>query len=127
MASNQTLRTADFAAIPLDICVQRGDSPIIPIRLTSGGSPINVSGGTFTLTVDANETPTDATGQQFQVAGVIVGDGTTGEVTFQPTSANNDLDPEAEWFHDIDMVLAEFGQRTIFKGKYLVDQDINKN
>ena len=127
MPATKTLQTADFQAIPLDICVQRGDSPIIPVSLSSGGSPLDTSLGTFTLTVSDTEEPTDATGQQFQVTGVAVGDGSTGQLTFTPTQANNDLDPNLEWFHDIDVLgHPTVGDRTIFKGKYIVAQDINK-
>lgn len=128
MASNQTLQVADFQPIPLNICVTRGDSPIIPFKLTNAdGTDADISDATFTLTVSDTEEPTDATGQQFQVAGVIIGDGTTGEFTFQPSTTNNNLDPNAEWFHDIDIVSATYGTRTLFKGQYQVSQDINKD
>lgn len=129
MAGNQTLQTADFQPIPLDICVTRGDSPIIPFKLTTpAGADIDISGGTFTLTVNTEEDPTDNTNQVFQVTGVLVGGGTTGEFTMQPTTANTGaLNPDLDYFYDLRMVLASYGDRTIFKGKWLVDQDINKD
>jgi len=128
MAGNQTLQVADFQPIPLNICVTRGDSPIIPFKLTNAdGSNADVSDATFTLTVGNTEDPSDNTGQQFQVVGALVGGGTTGEYTFQPTTSNNNLDPNLEWFHDIVMVSATYGTRTLFKGQYQVSQDINKD
>lgn len=128
MASKQTLQTADFQPVPLDICVARGDSPIIPFKLSLGsGGDANVSGGVFTLTVSGDEEPLDNSNQQFQVTGLVVAAGATGEFTFQPTSANNTLDPNSEWFHDIYMVHPVYGSRTLFKGRYVVSQDINKD
>lgn len=129
MASSQTLQTADFQPIPLNICVTRGDSPIIPFKLTnSDGSDLDINGGTFTLTVSTEEDPSDNTNQVFQVTGVIVGDGSTGEFTFQPTTTDTgSLDPDTDYFHDVRMVLTGYGDRTIFKGQWQVSQDINKD
>lgn len=128
MASTQTLQVADFQPTPLNICVARGDSPIIPFKLTNAdGTNADVSTGVFTLTVSNEQDPTDATGQQFQVAGTLVGGGSTGEFTFQPTTSDNDLDPNLDWFHDVLMVHPTYGTRTIFKGQYQVVQDINKD
>lgn len=129
MATTQTVQTADFQPIPLDICLTRGDSPVIPFKLSDGdGADLSISGAVITWTVSTEEEPTDNTNQVFQVIGIVVGDGSAGEFTLQPTTGDTGtLDPNTDYFHDIRMVLTGYGDRTIFKGKVPVAQDINKD
>tara|TARA_Y100000310_G_scaffold316724_1_gene368805 strand:+ start:205 stop:588 length:384 start_codon:yes stop_codon:yes gene_type:complete len=127
MASTQTVQVVDFQPTRLNLCVTRGDSPFIPVSVTSGGSPLDLAGGTFLLTVSTEEDPADNTNQVFQVTGVVVGDSTNGNLTFQPTETDNDLNPNTEYFYDISAELASIGKRTLFKGKYEIAQDIGKD
>lgn len=113
--------TVSFKAAEVNIEVQRRDSPVIPVTISQNGSALDITGGTFTLTVDPEPTPADALNNVFQVAGVIA-DGPAGSVTFQPTTANLDIEP-GTYFYDIQMTL-NGTTRTVLKGQFIVDGDI---
>lgn len=115
---------ATFAPTNADICIVRGDSPVIPVQVQDGsGSPLDVSTGTFTLTVDPSDAPSDNTGNLFSVVGSVT-DGPNGQVTFQPSDTDTDQAPEI-YNYDVQMVL-NGSKRTILKGKFEIQQDITK-
>ena len=115
---------AFFGPTQEDIEVVRGDSPVIPLSVTSGGAPVDITGGTFELAVDTQAKPVDNSTSLFIVSGVIVS-GPAGTVTFQPSSAELNLEPKT-YYYDIQMLL-NGSKRTLLKGKFIVQQDINKN
>lgn len=115
---------AFFGPTATDICIVRGDSPVIPIVITdNAGAAIDVTGGTFILTVDPSDEPTDASGNIFSVVGIL-SDPTNGRVTFQPTIANTAVTPSG-YFYDVEMTL-NGSVRTILKGAFEIQQDISK-
>jgi len=115
---------AFFGPTATDICVVRGDSPVIPIVINdSAGTAINVTGGVFVLTVDPSDEPVDATANVFSVVGVL-SDPVNGKVTFQPTILNTAVTPGG-YFYDVEMTL-NGSVRTILKGAFEIQQDISK-
>ena len=60
-----------FVATEVNISVQRNDSPVIPITVTSGGSALNVAAGTFVMTVGNSPGPSSAAENLFTVAGTF--------------------------------------------------------
>lgn len=115
---------AFFGPTQEDIEVVRGDSPVIPLSVKSGGVALDITGGTFELAVDTLAKPTDNSTSLFIVTGVIV-NATQGQVSFQPSSSQLNLEPKT-YYYDIQMLLAG-SKRTLLKGKFIVQQDINKN
>lgn len=115
---------AYFGPTLVDICVVRGDSPVIPVSVKDeNGVAIDITGGVFTLTIDGEEEPTDALNNVFSVPGVIT-DAPGGKVTFTPSTTDTD-EGSGGYFYDIQMVLAG-STRTILKGKFEILQDITK-
>ena len=115
---------AFFGPTPADICVTRGDSPVIPVTVEDDtGAAIDITGGVFTLTVDPSKDPVDASNNVFITAGVIdvALDGT---LTFSPSTTDTDQ-AAGIYFYDVQMVLAG-STRTILKGEFEILQDITK-
>lgn len=117
---------AYFGPTKEDIEVTRGDSPVIPVKVTDATTklPVDVTGGTFVLTVDPSEEPADAAGNLFALTGTVV-NGPGGLANFQPTTSQLDVAP-GEYYYDVQMTLAG-SKRTILKGKFTVQQDIGKS
>lgn len=104
-------------------CRTRGDT--FPFTLTlrdSAGAAINITGTTFLLTVDPNAAPVDASGNLFQVSGVIV-DGPNGIVSFTLSGPQAATAPGA-YFFDVQWTSATV--RTILRGVWEIEQDITK-
>ena len=115
---------AFFGPTKVDICITRGDSPVIPVEVKdSNGSAIDISGGVFTLTVDSLAEPSDALTNIFTISGVIT-NAAGGLVSFTPSTVDSDEIP-AEYYYDVQMVLAG-STRTILKGVFEILQDITK-
>ena len=118
---------ASFCPTVEDLCVSRGDSPVMRFSVTkrSDGSVIDISSGySFVMTVDSSPSPENADNNAFQVTGTIY-DGPNGIVQMQPSTAQTDISPGV-WFYDIEMTTPVPSVRTIFKGKFTVQQDISK-
>lgn len=114
---------ADFRAQSEDLLVTRADSPVIPVTVTSGGSPLDITGFVFTMTVNASDDPADDTGALFQISGSIV-DAVNGRVDFQPATTDLDNTPDI-YNYDIQMV-GGGSTRTILKGSFTIDPDITR-
>lgn len=85
------------------ICRVRGDTTAILFEVRSGGSPVNISGATFTLTVDSQSAPDDpSTTAQFTITGSIE-DAPNGLVSFTPNSSQADL-AAGTYYYDIKYV-----------------------
>lgn len=117
---------AYFGPTKEDIEVTRGDSPVIPVKVTdvTTKQPVDVTGGVFVMTVDPSEEPNDASGNLFALSGTVT-NGTGGLASFQPSTSQLDVTP-GEYFYDVQMTLAG-SKRTILKGKFTVLQDIGKS
>lgn len=103
----------------------RGDSFERLITITDSDQlPVDITGCTFSLTVDERENPDDLSTQMFVVSGTII-DAVNGKVEFAPTSTNTGIDPKT-YFYDIEMVSASSRKRTLIKGKFIIVQDITK-
>ncbi len=116
---------ADFCPVAQNICVSRGDSPVIPVQVRDDSETVvDILGYTFTLTVDTSPAPSSAANNQFTLSGVIT-DAPNGRVQFQPTESNTNLAPGV-YFYDIQMVTTAPSKRTILAGEFEVRQDITK-
>ena len=113
----------------LNLTRARGDTYAELFQLKQSGSPVNIAGDTFTLTLDSREDPTDSTTQVGSAwAGVIV-DAGNGIFSAAPTLTDaNALVPGTPYFYDVQWVDGGGAgpKRTILKGSLTVIQDITK-
>lgn len=115
---------ANFSPTSIDICITRGDSPVIPVSVTDdSGAAIDIDTGVFTMTVDVSSEPSDNSNNLFQISGTITS-AADGQVQFQPSTTDTDQ-TAGEYFYDIQMELNS-SVRTILKGTFTIDQDITK-
>ena len=109
----------------VDISRVRGDTyPFVFTVQDSDGSAIDITGFTFTLTVDPEESPVDAANNLFALTGSVLV-GADGTVEFQPTTEQSDQEP-AGYYYDLQMTDLSTDIRTIAKGAWTVVQDITK-
>jgi len=102
----------------------RGDTYPIEVTVTdTDGSPLNVTGATFLLTVDPEESPANATANEFQSTGTIVS-AANGTVEFPITTTNADL--VGTYYYDVQMILSTV-KYTIMRGSITFTQDITKD
>lgn len=117
---------ANFCPIQENICVSRGDSPVIPIEVRDNqGALLDVTGFVFAFTVSTTPAPEDDTEQLFQLTLPAIADGTSGIVQFQPSTNNTDLSPGV-YFYDVQMTTLTPSVRTILAGQFEVQQDVTK-
>jgi len=102
----------------------RGDSYSKTVTITSAGSPVNLLGCSAVLTVASIENPPDDTTKLFSLNGVISATPTTGEVSFTPTSSNNNV--IGNYFYDVQITDGSGNVRTPIKSTYTITQDITK-
>ena len=117
------------AVEPLDIplCRTRGDTFPDTWRLGTAAVPVNITGFTFEMTVDTLAEPGDALTNVYTLTGVIT-DAPNGLFQFAPSGAQADaLNPNLEYFYDVQMIDGASAKRTILKSTLTVTQDINKN
>ena len=109
-----------------DIERKRGDTYAdeFTIKSATTGLPINITGYTFTMTVDPSKTPADATGNLYALTGTIL-DAPNGRVEFAPTVMQANQTPGV-YYYDVQMVDGAGRKRTIVAGKYTYKQDITK-
>ncbi len=110
-----------------DICWGRGDSdPRVFTVLQSDGVTVeDVSGWTFTLTVNSEKDPADQVNEQFSLTGALVTDGTDGQVAFTPTTGETDVAP-GKYFYDIERKIGGTSVKTLIKAVCLIVQDVTK-
>jgi len=108
-----------------DLIRRRGDTYAdeFIIKSRSTGLPINITGYTFTLTVDPAKDPVDATNNLFQLTGNIV-DAVAGRVEFAPSAGQ--ADHIGNYYYDVQMIDGASRKRTIVLAKYKFVQDITK-
>lgn len=85
--------------------------------------PINITGYTFTLTVDPSKDPNDNSNNLFAITGTIL-NGPEGRVEFVPTEMQ--ADNVGIFYYDVQMLDSSGRKRTIVSGKYKFSQDIGK-
>ena len=90
----------------------------------SAGTVIDITGYSFTLTVDPQKNPTDDSNNLFQLAGNIT-DGPNGAVEFAPSAVQADQEP-GTYYYDLQMTDLSGAIRTVALDKYKFVQDITK-
>ena len=124
MALTTATVTLDVGPRPVNLCFGRGDTPVFGFYLQDeDGAIIDITGRTYTFTADTLENPTNAATNLFSISGVVTG--ASGLVTFQPASGDLDLDPNAEYYYDVQQTNGT-DIRTIIKGSITIVQDITK-
>ena len=110
------------------ICWGRGDSDFKTFVIKGPtGSALDITGFTFTLTVNTEKNPDPAVPvgtELFSLTGAIT-DGPNGKVQFAPTSVQTDQVPRM-YFYDIQMVDGSSRKTTVIKGVARIVQDITK-
>ena len=109
-----------------DLTRRRGDTYAdeFVIKSKATGLPIDITGYTFTLTVDPDKDPVDATNNLFTVDGTIL-DAVAGRVEFAPSAVQTDH--VGSYYYEVQMVDALGRKRTIVAAKYKLVQDIDKS
>lgn len=105
---------------------KRGDTYADEIVVTSAttGLPIDITGYTFTMTLDPAKDPATAANNLYTLTGTII-DAPNGRVEFAPSALQADQPPGA-YFYDVQMVDGAGRKRTILLDKYKYEQDISK-
>lgn len=104
---------------------RRGDTYADEITVKSGvtGLPVNITGYTFTLTLDASKEPTSPQSNLYQISGSII-DAAAGRVEFAPTALQ--ADRVGVFYYDIQMTDGAGRIRTIALAPYVYQQDLTK-
>lgn len=105
---------------------KRGDTYAdeITVKSKATGLPINITGYTFTMTLDPEKSPATAANNLYSLIGTIV-DAPNGRVEFAPTAVQADQVPGL-YYYDVQMVDGAGRKRTILLDKYKYEQDISK-
>jgi hypothetical protein len=104
---------------------RRGDTYPVQITITdSAGDPVDITGASFVLTVNAVEDPDTPGTEEFDLTGAIVAPATDGVVEFTPTAG--DVDLVGRFFYDVQMTDVSGHIRTILAGVWDFVQDITK-
>lgn len=105
---------------------KRGDTYPDRINVTdSNGNPVDITGWTFTLTLNRVKAPVDITSQVVQIAGTIIAPATNGVVEFAWSDLNADQSP-ATYYYDIQIIDGASKRRTPILSTYTFEQDITK-
>ncbi len=103
---------------------KRGDTKSIGMTLKdSDGAVIDVTGYTFSLSVNSDEEPLNTANELFTSVGTIV-DGPNGKISF-PVSVS-DADNVGEFFYDAQLIDTATEKLTFLRGSFLMTQDIGK-
>lgn len=105
-----------------NITTYRGDTRPIVRNVTVGGVATNITGWSFILTINEEESPADTTNQIAQSIGIVT-DGAAGEVSF-PQSFEMSA-TVGRFFYDIETTDAD-GKTATRKGEFNVLQDNTK-
>lgn len=103
----------------IDIEYTREDNEPFAFQLNDAdGNALNVSGSTFTMTVNTESDADSATSSElFTLTGTFLTDGTDGRILFTPTSVNTDLDADV-YFYDVQQDTPT--RRTIIRGELTI-------
>lgn len=116
--------TLNLCPVDVPLCFSRGDNPAFAFRLVDeAGAAIDITGFSYTLTVDPSPAPADNTNNIFSLIGVVP-TGTDGIVQFQATQSEMDI--VGVFFHDVEETNDNGAKRTVISGQFEVRQDITK-
>lgn len=106
---------------------KRGDTYAdeITVKSKATGLPINITGYTFTMTLDPLKDPLTATNNLYSLVGTII-DAPAGRVEFAPSALQADQ-PPGIYYYDVQMIDGAGRKRTIALDKYKYEQDISKS
>lgn len=109
------------------IARKRGDTYADEIIVTSAttGLPINITGYTFTMTLDPAKDPLTSANNLYSLMGTII-DAPAGRVEFAPSALQADQ-PPGVYYYDVQMIDGAGRKRTIALDKYKYEQDISKS
>jgi hypothetical protein len=114
------------------LCFTRGDTFVWERVIKDENNVIvDITGFAYELTVDSLEDPIDALTNIFAISGSVPV-GTDGRVLFQFSVANWAAftaamgEPPVSAFYDLEQTDAASNLRTVRKGEFQVEQDINK-
>lgn len=107
-----------------EIVRYRGDTWPIRMTVLEDDQPMDITGCSFTLTVDSKKSPTDDATNLFQLTGTIEGDPVDGIVIFEPSE--NDVDRVGKFYYDLQVEDTSSKKRTIAKNRFTLVQDITK-
>ena len=110
-----------------DITRKRGDTygDRFDLTVTATGLPLELAGYSgFLLTLDTRRDPPDTTTQVYQLAGVVIGATSLGQLEFAPTLAQ--ANRTGRFFYDIQLTDPAGRVRTVLAARYAYRQDITK-
>lgn len=107
-----------------EIVRYRGDTYPIEMTVLQDDLPMDITGCSFTFTVDSRKSPADDTTNLFQLIGTIEGDPVNGVVIFEPT--DTDVDYVGKFYYDLQVTDTSLKKRTIAKDRFTLVQDITK-
>lgn len=109
-----------------EICWARGDNDPKTFTIKDAlGVVVDISAQTFSMAVNTDKDPADATNEIFNVAGVFVTDGTDGKISFTPPALSLDaVAAPGVAFYDINRITPS--KKTLAKGKVVFIMDIDK-
>jgi hypothetical protein len=105
---------------------KRGDTYAdeIIVKSAKTGLAVNITGYSFTMTLDPEKAPLDNTNNLYALVGTIL-DAPNGRVEFAPSSTQSNQTP-GTYFYDVQMIDGAGRKRTIALDKYKYEQDISK-
>lgn len=108
--------------------VIRGDTRTVNLTFleSDGTTPIDLSGGTVTFTVNSSSDPSSDSSASFQKeeSGSFT-DATAGEHTFTLTHDDTNIDPGVYWF-DAQFVDSAGAYVSSYRGKFIVQSDVTR-
>lgn len=104
----------------------RGDTfaDVFVVKDAITGSPLDLSGCSFLMTVDPSANPENVDNNLFQLAGAVI-DAAAGRVEFAPSPVQSDA--VGSFYFDIQVTDALGRKRTLKYGSYVLIQDITKS
>jgi hypothetical protein len=105
----------------------RGDTYPDRIRIKDAdGNAVDITGWTFTLTINRVQKPVDVSTQVVQTAGTIIAPATDGVVEFAWDDTKANQSP-GTYYYDIQIIDGATKRRTPVLANYIFVQDITKS
>lgn len=105
---------------------KRGDTYAdeITVKSKATGLPLDITGYTFTMTLDPEKAPATSANNLYTLTGTII-DAANGRVEFAPSALQADQPPDI-YYYDVQMIDGAGRKRTILLDRYKYEQDISK-
>lgn len=112
-------------ATPYNLRIERkrGDTEELIINLKTNKKPRDITGCSFKLTVNKEQSPINTNNQIIQLNAIIV-DSEKGSIMFEFDEENTNY--IGQYFFDIEMTKPNGKTRTIAEGYFVFTQDISK-